>query len=74
MPVPSGNERLSVSERIASSKHALKINELASILGISADTLYKQAQRGDIPSIRIGGLVRFDPRHVADWLDKMTIK
>lgn len=72
MAVPSNNERLSVSERVASFKRALKVKELSNILAISHKTIYKQAQRGEIPSIRVGGAVRFDPKAVADWLDKMA--
>ncbi len=42
---------------------------LAALLGVSPVTLYKKAQANQIPSIRIGSAVRFDPRAIARWLD-----
>jgi hypothetical protein len=36
--------------------------------GVSEITIYKQAQKGNIPSCRVGTCVRFCPKSVADWI------
>ena len=43
--------------------------ELAGILSLSEKHIYKLAKQGRIPSIRIGGAVRFDPATTASWLE-----
>jgi excisionase family DNA binding protein len=64
----SDSRTLSLPDRIASIKHALKAEELAEILSVSKITIFKRAKAGKIPSFRIGSAVRFDPKSVADWL------
>ncbi len=52
---------------------ALTADDLAELLSMSRKHLYKLAKDGRIPSYRIGGAVRFDPRATADWLENRTI-
>jgi excisionase family DNA binding protein len=33
--------------------------EVAAVYGLTVDALYKQAKRGSIPSVKLGGLLRF---------------
>jgi excisionase family DNA binding protein len=47
---------------------ALKVAEVAKLLGVTPQHIYKMAARGSIPSFRISGSVRFDPDDVATWL------
>ena len=47
---------------------ALKASDLATLLGVTPQHVYKRAAQQDIPSFRIGRSVRFDPKQVADWL------
>jgi len=49
-------------------RNALKASELASLLGVTPQHVYKMAAQQDIPSFRVGKSVRFDPNQVADWL------
>ena len=42
--------------------------ELAKILKISPATAYKWAERGVLPSYKLEGVVRFDPKDVLDFL------
>lgn len=60
----------SIADQIESIGHALSANQLAEILGISHETVFKQARSGRIPSFRIGTCVRFDPFVIARWLRK----
>lgn len=47
----------------------LTAREAASTLRISERTLWTLTQpRGPIPAVRLGRLVRYDPRALADWV------
>lgn len=47
---------------------ALKAGELAKLLGVTRQHIYKMAAAGCLPSFRVGSAVRFDPQQVAEWL------
>jgi Helix-turn-helix domain len=55
------------------SKAVWKIEALEEVLEISAKTLYKRANRGTIPSFRIGSCVRIPGKALADHL-RATMK
>jgi hypothetical protein len=57
-----------LADRIGSYRGALTARQLSEILAISPILLYKMAKSGRIPSLRIGGCVRFCPRTTARWL------
>ena len=48
----------------------VQVAELAELLGVTPQHIYKKAVCGKLPSIRISGAVRFDPQEVGDWLKK----
>jgi len=47
----------------------LDASEVASILNVAKDTIYKWIHRISLPCIRVGDCIRFDPRQLADWLE-----
>jgi Helix-turn-helix domain len=49
------------------SKPVWSIEDLAEVLTVSPKTLYKQAQRGNFPSFRIGSCVRVHGKGLADY-------
>lgn len=51
---------------------ALRASELAKILSTSNMTIYRLVEQGAIPHFRVGGLIRFDPHAIADWLRRNT--
>ena len=57
-------------ETLKSRTGALKVAEIAKLLSVTPQHIYKMAARGSIPSIRISGSVRFDPDEVAAWLQR----
>lgn len=57
-----------ILQTLAVKEHALKAGELAKLLGVTRQHIYKMAAAGAIPSFRIGAAVRFDPKQVAEWL------
>ena len=64
-------ETLTLTKKIARDvKGALTAKQLAAMLAISPKTVFKLAKAGRIPSFRVGTAVRFDARHVIDWLRK----
>ncbi len=57
-----------VLETLESKQCAMKAGELAKLLGVTRQQIYKLAASSAIPSFRVGTAVRFDPNQVAEWL------
>ena len=70
--MPLLHDNLDLAGRIASRKSAWTVDDLALLLDMSPKTLYKMAKSGNIPAIRIGGMIRFDPVLTAEWLRAKT--
>lgn len=47
----------------------LKVAEVAELLGVSRRTIYKWARSGVLPSVKIGGVLRFKPDAVTALID-----
>ena len=58
-PAPAGNGRLLVTPR-----------EAARLLSISERTLYSWTKRGDIPVVKLGTAVRYDPKDLAAFVEQ----
>lgn len=52
-------------------KLLLTAAEAAEALSVSPRTLWTLTQSGQIPSIKIGRLVRYDPEALRRWIEKM---
>jgi excisionase family DNA binding protein len=48
----------------------LTAGEAAKALAVSPRTLWSLTQRGDIPCVRIGRSVRYDPADIRAWIDR----
>jgi len=59
---------MSLIELVKAKSEALKVRDIAPILGISIQQVYKMAANGEIPSFRVASSVRFDPDVFATWL------
>ena len=59
---------MTTAEIIAGWKRALKIEELAQILGCSKGKLYKMVGTGRVPHMKFGSMIRFDPATPARWV------
>jgi excisionase family DNA binding protein len=44
--------------------------QLAELLGFSAATVVDWSERGEVPSFKIGGRLRFRESEVAEWLEQ----
>jgi excisionase family DNA binding protein len=51
----------------------LTVAELANLLNVSQRLIYQLVQSGNLPHLRIGAAVRFDPLVTVDWLDHAEI-
>jgi excisionase family DNA binding protein len=59
---------MSLVNTIESKTEALRVRDVAPILGVSIQQVYKMAANGQIPSFRVASSVRFDPEIFATWL------
>ena len=60
--------KLNLIEELEARSGGIKVSDLAAILGVDDKHIYRMAARGQLPSFRVGGAVRFDPHEVANWL------
>lgn len=57
-----------IEQILEEKRGALRVNDIAQILDLSAKQIYKMAATGEIPSLRIANSVRFDPHDFVTWL------
>jgi excisionase family DNA binding protein len=58
-----------VLEELRAKRTAITVKELAKILSLSEREIYKLAASNQIPHLKIGASVRFDPPAVVIWLE-----
>ena len=63
-------ETLTLTRKILRSAKVPHGEAVGWMLNISPKTVFKLAKAGRIPSFRVGSAVRFDARHIIDWLRK----
>ena len=67
--VTSGEERLFDNSRLALMTYA----ELARVTGIAEGTLKNLVYRKQIPHVKLGRSVRFQPEEIAAWLKERSV-
>jgi hypothetical protein len=70
---PSGTGGLDIPARLRQRDNAMSAQELAAVLSCTPSNVLKKAKKGRIPSFRLDGLIRFDPVHIADWLQANSV-
>jgi excisionase family DNA binding protein len=65
-------DSLDLPDQIAQHRKALTVAEIGDILGLSSKQIYALVAKGYIPSYRIAGSIRFDPKLTAEWLRSQT--
>lgn len=63
-----------VVEIIRSFRRALTVTEVSTLLTVKPNTVYAQAKAGNMPCVRIGKSVRFDPAILAAWYERQIIR
>jgi len=64
----------SLASLVRRRRTAWTAEELAEVLSLSRKHIYKLAKKGRMPSLRIGGAIRFDPHAIAAWLESKAIQ
>jgi predicted DNA-binding transcriptional regulator AlpA len=59
---------MSLVEVVREKQEALRAQDLAQLLGVSPQQIYKMAGKGEFPSFKVANAVRFDPHKTAEWL------
>lgn len=50
-------------------ENLLTLKEVAKLLRLSPQTLYKMLEQGEIPAVKIGSQWRFDREQLKSWLE-----
>ena len=50
-------------------KKLMNIKDVADYLGVHTSTVYKYAQQGKIPALKIGSDWRFTKKHIDKWIE-----
>lgn len=50
-------------------ENLLTVKEVAALLRVSAQTLYKMLEQGDIPAVKVGSQWRFERDKIRDWIE-----
>jgi excisionase family DNA binding protein len=57
-----------IVEILEGRRQALRVSEVATLLCVTPQHIYKLAANGSLPSLRIAGAIRFDPQDLVTWL------
>lgn len=52
----------------------LTVAELARELHVSADTIYRWSEQGDLPAIKLGRVLRFRRADISGWLNARAVR
>lgn len=52
----------------------MTVKEVAELLRKSASWVYKAAERGEVPALKIGANLRFDPDQLREWLAALAFE
>lgn len=60
---------MSIIKALRERPEPLTVAELAVLLRVAEDTVQRWARQRQVPSIRIGNVIRFDGNILADWVE-----
>lgn len=49
---------------------AMTVREVAGYLNVDEKTVYRLAQRGELPGFKVAGTWRFKKRDIDDWIER----
>jgi len=55
-------------------KLLVNVKQLSESTGLSVFTLYSWINQKRIPYVKVGRLVRFDPRKIEKWIEEKTVE
>jgi len=60
---------MSILKRLRGRTAPLNVKDLAELLDVTEGTIQRWARRRQVPAIRVGDVIRFDPGMLADWIE-----
>lgn len=71
-PYPDNDGVFSIVAQIKRFRKPMSVSDLAPLLGVSEDALYRMVRNADIPQLIVPGrrVTRFDPATIVFWLTK----
>jgi excisionase family DNA binding protein len=51
----------------------MTVREVAGYLNVDEKTVYRLAQRGELPGFKVAGTWRFKKRDIEDWIERQKI-
>jgi excisionase family DNA binding protein len=60
---------MSILKTLRERADPLNVVELAKLVDVTEATVQRWVRKRQIPSIRIGDIIRFDPAMLADWIE-----
>ncbi len=60
---------MSIIKTLRERTEPLTVAELAKLLNVTEATVQRWARKRQVPCIRIGDVIRFDPGMLADWIE-----
>jgi excisionase family DNA binding protein len=64
---------MTLAARLRTQSAYMTLKEVAKLFDSHPQTLYKACREGRMPHCRIGNRIKFDPRSIADYLEKRNL-
>jgi excisionase family DNA binding protein len=60
---------MSILKNLRGRTSPLNVKDLAELLDVTESTIQRWVRRHQVPAIRVGDVIRFDPGMLADWVE-----
>jgi excisionase family DNA binding protein len=60
---------MSILKNLRGRTTPLNVKDLAELLDVTEGTIQRWVRRRQVPAIRVGDVIRFDPGMLADWIE-----
>jgi excisionase family DNA binding protein len=60
---------MSILKNLRERTAPLNVRDLAELLDVTEGTIQRWVRRRQVPAIRVGDVIRFDPGMLADWIE-----
>lgn len=63
---------MSILKNLRGRTAPLNVKDFAELLDVTEGTIQRWVRRNQVPAIRVGDVIRFDPGMLADWVELQT--
>lgn len=64
---------MSILKNLRGRTAPLNVKDLAELLDVTEATIQRWVRRHQVPAIRVGDVIRFDPGMLADWIELQAV-